>query len=52
MLVMLKIASAFLVGMVGSIVFSLVPPELAHRMELVVERNVEIQMDHLRSLKR
>jgi hypothetical protein len=49
---MLKIASAFVVGMVGSVVFSLVPPELAHRMGLAVERNVEIQMEHLRDWRR
>jgi hypothetical protein len=45
---MLKIVSAFVVGMVGFVMFSLAPPELAHRLRLAVERTVDIQMGHFR----
>jgi hypothetical protein len=45
---MLKIASAFVVGMVGFLMFSLVPPEVADRIRAAVERSVDIQIDHFR----
>lgn len=49
---MLKIASAFVVGMIGFLMFSLVPREVAHQVVLAVDRNVEIQMEHFRRLGR
>jgi hypothetical protein len=45
---MLRIASAFVVGMVGCVLFTLMPPEFAHHLVLIVERSVDIQMDHFR----
>jgi len=45
---MLKIASAFVVGMVGFLIFSLVPPEVAAHIRIVLERSVDNQIDHFR----
>jgi hypothetical protein len=45
---MVRIASAFVFGVVGLLVFSLLPPELAHHLRLAVERSVDIQIDRFR----
>jgi hypothetical protein len=45
---MLKIASAFVVGMVGFLMFSLVPPEVADQIRVALVRSVDIQIDHFR----
>jgi hypothetical protein len=45
---MLKLASAFVVGIIGFLMFSLVPPEAAYRIRMAVERSVDVQIDHFR----
>jgi hypothetical protein len=45
---MLKIASVFVIGLVGLLAVRLVPSDVKHNFELSVERNLEIHMDHFR----
>jgi len=45
---MLKIASVFVIGLVGLLVLRLVPSDVRRGFELSVERNLETRMDHFR----
>ena len=48
---MLRIASAFVITVIGLVLVSLMPSELGHRVRVAFERNVEVQMERFRNVK-